>query len=373
MNSQAIARGKGPNKRVQSRFQRLWAEAEAAAGDNEKLDIELDTLVQRVGIDVGKAESALADTLRKTVHRQLDFAEKKSLLKWQRAELSEWIDEYLNQLMELGQLDEALQNRLAVLRARELDLELDHDSTLSPVEQLRVYMDQLVAEELEQFNGVRLDEDWFDDDDEIPPSGANYEDDEEDLDELLKRLHEEFAKDNGVSPEPDVDTGKPGRILDDAVFKRLFRQTAAALHPDKETNPDRQREKHVLMSDLLRARKERDLIAVLHLHEKYASANSDLSTKDEQQLEEVLIAYLSQQRERMEDIVHRSPMHQWVFHEIYHKNPSTVKRRMNAYIKKIDMRRQGLEVFVTRIRTLKMLKELLVERYERHRFGVDWL
>lgn len=376
MSTQSIAPAKRAKKTVQSRFQRLWAEAESVALENEKLNNELDALVHRVGADVSKAEDALGETVRLAVHRQLDFAQMKSLLKWQRAELSDWIDEHLNQLMDLGALDEVLQNRLAVLRAKELGVTLDEKSELSPVEQLRAYLEQLSADELEQFQTEHSgDEDeGFDDpdDDEMLITDADYEDDEEELAELLRRLHEEFGEDEGAPAEPESHAGNPKPTFDDAVFKRLFRQTAAALHPDKEIDPDRQVEKHELMSELLRARKERDLITILRLHEQHASADSGLSTADEQQLEEVLVEYLGQQHERMDDIVHRSPMHRWVFQEFYHKDPATVKRRLKAHVKKIDARREALDLFVTRVKTLKTLKELLADRYEQHRFGGGW-
>lgn len=377
MNSQVIAPGKRATKRSQSRFQRLWAEAESVARENDKLNNELDALVQRIGADVGKAESALGRAVRLAVHRQLDFAEKKSLLKWQRAELSDWIDEHLQELLNLGELDEALQNRLAALRARELNVELDESSELSPVEQMRAYLDKQIADELKESNGKHADEDngWFDDTEaeEMSISDVDYQDDEEELAELLRRLHEEFDQEGGAQTQSESSDNQESRAnLDDAVFKRLFRQTAAALHPDKEIDPVRQREKHELMSELLKARKERDLITILRLHEQYASADSGLSTTDEQQLEQVLVAYLGQQRERMDDIVHRSPMHRWVFQEFYHENPATTNCRVKAHIKKIDTRREGLNVFVTRVKTLQKLKELLADRYERHRFGASW-
>ncbi len=388
MNNQAIAPGRRASEKTQSRFQRLWEEAESVAKENLELDKTLDSLVQRVGDEVLQAERALGEAVRQVVHRQLDFAEKKSLLKWQRAELSEWIDEHLTQLMDMGQLDEALQNRLAQRRAQELGIELDKTSDVSAVDQLRQKLYQDTDDEQEELRGSMFGEsgedesdDWFDyDKDEegdTLASDSDYAADEE-LAELLRQLHEEFGGGDESRQDRHDETqsatikrkNKPG--FDDAVFKRLFRQTAAALHPDKETDQDMQREKHELMSQLLQARKERDLITILRLHEEYSSAETNLSAEDEQQLEEVLVDYLAQQQERTQDIVLRSQMHEFVFHEFYHKNPATVKRRIKAHIKKIDTRRAGLETFVQHVKTLKSLKELLEERYERYRFDPRW-
>lgn len=38
----------------------------------------------------------------------------------------------------------------------------------------------------------------------------------------------------------------------------------------------------------------------------------------------------------------------------------------------VDIRRAGLESFVQRVKTLKTLKELLADRYERNRFDERW-
>lgn len=356
MNSPTLSKRAPGQPKSQSRFHRLWAEAEELALENETLHTELEALVRRVGIEVGGAERELGKTVRQAVHRQLDFSEKKSLLKWQRAELSEWVDELLEQLMSMGELDEELQNRLAVMRAREMGVALDENSKSTAAEQLREHMEQQFADE-----------------EAFAPDDQDYLDDEDDLEELLRRLQEQFEERNEAPPPPpSADTKAKKTDLDDTVFKRLFRQTAAALHPDKEADPERQREKNELMAELLRARKERDLINIVRLHEQHASAESDLTATDEEQLEEVLIDYLSQQRQRMDSIVHHSPMHEFVYQEFYHNNPATVKKRIKAHIKKIESRREGFALFVDRVKTLKALKEILADRYDENRYFRHW-
>ena len=97
----------------------------------------------------------------------------------------------------------------------------------------------------------------------------------------MRKLHAEY---NEIPESASVATDRES--INDDVFKRLFRQTAAALHPDREKDEDRRKEKHVLMSHLLKASKERDLISIVKLHERHASATSTLSGDDEQALEE---------------------------------------------------------------------------------------
>jgi len=83
-----IKPGKQSKRKVESRFQRLWAEAETLAEANIQLETELDALVQRIDSDVFSAEREMGETIRLMVYRQIEFAKRKSLLKWQRAELN---------------------------------------------------------------------------------------------------------------------------------------------------------------------------------------------------------------------------------------------------------------------------------------------
>ena len=362
MTAKEISPTKRGKQKEASRFQQLWAEAEALAKDNAELEKQLDALVTRIDSEVFSAEREMGETVRQMVYRQLEFANRKSLAKWQRAELNEWISENLSELTMLGLLDETLKNAVAELQAFQLGIDLDPSSDLS------------ASEQIDQYYGIDESEDDADqgenDDDEYMDDEYATEDelaDEEALAELLRKLHAEFDE---SSEPPSVATDR--KPINDDVFKRLFRQTAAALHPDREKDEDRRKEKHVLMSHLLKARKERDLIAIVKLHERHASATSNLSGDDEHALEEVLIDYLNQQQARMDDIIHKSPMHHMAFSEFYSQKPATVARRIKAHLRKVNERRQAMNDFMSNVKTLKSLKAVLEVRYESRMFENRW-
>jgi len=380
MSTQQIVPGKIGKKdsyKSQSRFQRLWSEAEAVASDNVKLEKELDDLVRRIGSEILAAELKMGETIRDVVYRQIDFASKKSLLKWQRSELSDWMEQNLSELMMMGLLDEPLQNKMAILRASQMGFEIDPDSELSPAEQLDQYFsaedDQYGPDDLISSDGMPNGE-LFDDEDFDDAMQVECDDDsaeEEALEELLRKLRAEFEEDE----EGDENINSSEQALTpitNELLKRLFRQTAAVLHPDKEPEAHRRKEKHELMSQLLKARKERDLITIVKLHEEHSTADSAFSLEDEQALEEVLVDYLNQQRSRMEEIVEQSPMHMMAYNEFYSQKPATVTRKINAHLKNINVRHEAMRHFMTEVKTLKRLKEVLSERYEAHSFGDGW-
>ena len=365
MNARTIAPRKTGRKKTESRFQRLWAEAEALEKDNLELEAQLETIVKRIDSEVFVAERKLGEVLYEAVNRQLDFAQKKSLLKWQRSELSEWIDENLSELVAMGMVDQTLRDKLATLRASELGADIDQDSPLSPAEQL----DQFLKDEADEFRKLMEMDEGLSDEEEGEQADLfdiDLDDDEDlsddELAELLRKVREEFeGSRHSIDAEPPRSQRKD---ISDAVFKRLFRQTATALHPDKESDELRRQEKHELMSQLLKARKEYDLITILRLHTKHAAVESTLNIADQQELEEILVEYLNQQQQRMDNIVQKSPMHQMAFAEFYDKRPAIVTRRIKAHLKKIEERKAGILFFTTQVKTLKALKEILSERYD---------
>ena len=126
------------------------------------------------------------------------------------------------------------------------------------------------------------------------------------------------------------------------------------------------------MSQLLKARKERDLISIVKLHERHAPAESSLSADDEQALEEVLVEYLNQQQARMDEIIHKSPVHEMAYSEFYSVKPATVTRKINAHLRKVRERRNSLTEFISEVKTLKSLKAILEVRYESRSFHDEW-
>lgn len=369
MSKTSVISNSKRERKVQSRFQRLWAKADAMARENVQLEKELDALVKRMELEVFPAERDLGQFIQKLAHRQLDFAQKKSLLKWQRAELEDWIHVTLAELSALGMVDDAIHDKLAIVRAAALGIDIDTQSDLSPADQLDNYFESADAEYREYIAG-HADETEPDIDDDLL--------DGIDLEELLRRINDTDPEatpesESEYDPEEQLVTQTPKKnAVSDAVFKRIFRQTAAALHPDKETDQAKQQEKNELMSLLLKARKDYDLITMVRLHEKHAAVDAVWNADDEKELEQVLNEYINQQQQRQDQIIQRSSMHHMAYVNFYDKKASTVTRRINKHIKLIAQRRSDLQAFIAEVTTLKKLKLVLEERYDTNRFIEPW-
>ncbi|NND93133.1 MAG: hypothetical protein HKN42_19915 [Granulosicoccus sp.] len=372
MMQKSISRGRPDERKRKTRFQRLWEESETLSGENAALEIALDALALRIGSEVLPAQQDMGNAIRQVVDRQLDLNERKTLLQWQRKELRQWTDAHVSDLLAMGLLDDRLRDRLALREAVALGIELDPQSKLSAADQLeRHFRDAMRVRDqpVDEVAGDRDDvlEQDFDGENHRGGEDEDGWSDSDSVEELFRRMYDEAGQDTA----PDhVNPGRPVAI-DDSVFKRLFRQTAAALHPDKEHDAQLQVEKHELMSQLLKARKERDLISLLRLHERHAVADSSLSSADEKRLEGVLLQSIDEQHNRMDDIIRKSPMHYLAFSQFYDQQPSVVELNIASHLQQIDRKKHTMLDFVDEVRTLKRLKELLRERYDAYQS--NWL
>ena len=365
-------------KARKSKFQQLWEKAERLKKSNRKLDVELNSLLRRVEGEVMPQELAMGALIKTMLEKQLAFAEKRSLTRWQRAELDDWIHENLEEIDCMGLVDEDLRNAMANKHAREHDIDLDDNSDLSPAEQLDQYYEAISPADARAAEGMQDDPFATDDDDSAfadammdelfgnrnAPDGASATPHERAQHDLFEDMFEQFA-----DSQANTASANPKQSIDSTVFKRLFRQTATALHPDKEQDEKRREEKHTLMSTLLDARKNNDLITVLQLHQQFVDADHSLSNADQHDLEAVLLNYLAQQVERKADIINQSPLHAGVYKRFYALSQKSINKKIAQHLQSLQQRSDSYHYFSSEIRTLKALKEVLAERYEQNRYS----
>ncbi len=366
-------------KARKSKFQQLWEKAERLKKSNQKLDVELNSLLRRVESEVMPKELAMGALIKTMVEKQLAFAEKKSLNRWQRGELDDWIHENLEEIDCMGLVDDDLRNAMASKHAREHDIDIDDNSDLSPAEQLDQYYDSITpnsggaAEDMQNdpfaadfddsaFADAMRD-DLFGDEDQSDDAAETQQ--EQAQRKLFEDLFGRFA-----GSQHDDSAAKTQQTIDSSVFKRLFRQTATALHPDKEQDEKRRKEKHTLMSTLLEARKNNDLITVLQLHQQFVDADHSLSNTDRNDLESVLLNYLCQQQDRKADIINQSPLHAGVYKRFYARSKKSINKKIALHLQSLAERSDAYQHFSSEVKTLKALKEILAERYDQQRYAM---
>ena len=410
------------NRKKQSRFQKLWEQAEQHKKKNARFRNELEALVQQVRLSVYPAEREAASADKPLLLKLLSLGQRKSLAQWQRAELDEWIHELLHEMQIYGLVDAVLLDDMARYDAFRMGITLKDEEIAPPVEQLmeifqreqaaqeaavkemrdtHTVRKQAAQEEAEQQVEYLLDKQlgpepgqsknrptdvedlWQDElDEEIEHQRVQYQKAraqlrKELLNDLLKDIDHEFDNEhldfdeeeafdfNFDSESEDLDPILPSApTITNQIFQRLFRSTAARLHPDREPDPGLREVKQGLMSDLLKARKTGDVMTILELYQEYVDSEQIFTKADEKQLITALEHQIFDLQGEQTQIIEQSPAHQMAYERFYYSSKKKTDKAIAEHLIQVSQDKIDIERTVKEIRSLKTLKPWLEQRYE---------
>jgi len=216
------------------------------------------------------------------------------------------------------------------------------------------------------------------------------------MDDLNNDLHDEFGgspfdddfgEDPFANPDFDFDTDYQHRgedafsdgdsrtnnaapKIDNQTFHKMFRATAARLHPDREADPEKRLEKQRLMSELLSARKKGDLLTVFRMYQQYTDNSESFSKADEKQLVAALKLHIEQLEEEQEEIIYQSPMHCAAYHRFYDSSKKKQNAKIEEHLKEVRQGISASEKMTSTIKSLKTLKPWLEARYDHLRMSM---
>lgn len=343
-----------------SKFQKLWRKAERARARNARFRENLESLVQRVRSAVHPAELAAAQADKPLLQKLLTLGQRKSLAKWQRAELELWIQELVYEMRSYGLVDEALLNDLARYDAFRLGITLEDEEIAPPAEQLVEIIEREWARHEAAEQEQRDSDKEFEKNSEggVDDLGFDFEDLE--LDGF--DFGADFDGFNGKAGSEPVMPDAPA--VTNEVVQRLFRSTAAKLHPDREPDAERRKLKQGLMADLLRARKQGDVMRILGLHQEYVGESQEFSKVDEQQLIFALEYNIRELENEQDEIIEQSPIHEMVYHRFYSDSKKNVDKSIAEHLAQVEKDQMIIERMVADIRSLKTLRPYLEGRYD---------
>lgn len=415
-----------------SQFEKLWDKADRLQQKNTQLRNNLNGLVESAEKLVRPVERAAAEADLPLLNKLLVMGQRKSLAQWERGVLDEWIKDLVTNMQAFGITNDDLMNNIARYDAFRMGIELDDDAdgtSGSAYEQLTVHMQNLqkeakAAAERERAE-VEAELDNLKDsmeemverilDERLGPPPAvdtapfgtsdmfaseldternklideyNAKRDalrKEIMDDLNDGLHDEFGgspfdDDFGEDPfanpdfdfEPDAQDSNdnPAPKIDNQTFHKMFRATAARLHPDREADPEKRLEKQRLMSELLSARKKGDLLTVFRMYQQHTDNSESFSKADEKQLIAALKLHIEQLEQEQEEIIYQSPMHFATYHRFYDSSKKKQNAKIEKHLKEV---RQGIsdsEKMTGTIKSLKTLKPWLEARYDQLRMSM---
>jgi len=425
------------SKSKKSRFEKLWDKANRLKRQNELLKTRLEELIASADQRIRPVEREAAEADLPLLKKLLILGQRKSLAKWERGVLDEWIRELITDMQTFDISDSNLMDDMARYDAFRLGIELDEEDTDSPYEQVSSYMQNLqreteaaaekqrvqeqedVEEELDSLKKYteELIEKILDKrlgpppavpekhahtfdllqnelDAELENQQQAYQIKRDELrEQLLAEMQEDTGTDAGAPPfdndwddvdpfaNPDFDYESEFRYsdrasdrasgtepaapkIDNQTFHRMFRATAAKLHPDREPDPDIRLEKQTLMAELLKARKKGDLLTVFQMYHQHTDNPESFSKADEKQLIAAITHHIEQLEEEQEEIVFQSPMHFSTYQRFYHSNKRKQNKAIDDHISEVRKNIRASAKMFGSITTLKSLKPWLEIRYD---------
>lgn len=383
-----------------SPFQSLWSQAEQLQQQQIQRDQQLDQLAERVKLEVLPEEVKSAGANVALLLKLLKFGRRKSLSEWHRGELHEWIHDNLQILHPLGLIDQQVQDALAHYEAFRIGVTLDSNDPRPLREQFHDALDaqeanaaanrEAAKEDLdatiEAIIDVELGPGPDIDDPNDPQQQAAHEAHQQAREKLRSTLQasmsaaldadddDEWSDPSGADPDSDnfdqttndaASANAPH--LDNNTFKRLFRLAASALHPDKETDPDRRLTKHQLMAQLLAARKQGDVMTVINLYQQHGDGSEALTSADEK----AMLAVLEQQVTRLEAEINQyrgaSHAHELAW-RIYRSADQDIDKAIAEHVRELKIRANSVNRLQQAINSIKTLVPCLALRYDTRQY-----
>lgn len=363
-SSMSLAREPQEFDEAESRFQKLWNEAERLKKENRELETTLDQLVLRIKQVVGPVEMDMARAMRVQIDKLILFGRRESLSQWQMVVLDEWIMSNMDYLQSIGLVDDELTDNLAHLHAQTLGFEVDANSDLTTTEQLAAYMESQLGD---------MDAE-LDDNDLI---GGESSEDSDEAEDILKWHEQRFAQSefentskaqaedhtNQFSSDLDLDQNSASHPL--AVFKTLFHRVARALHPDKETDPEKRQAKQALMAQLLEARRQNDLMTVFQMYQEHVDETASFGAQERAELEKVLCQFIELESQRQLEITTKTPLHDIAYTQYYSNDPESIEKAIEQKIEEVENRKADIEAFSDTVTSINKLGPYLIDRFER--------
>ncbi len=351
--------GKKHQTKIERHFDKLRQQLEKQKKLKLKFQQDLDDLVSAYHAHIHQASLEQFETLVALTKKLILFASRKSLSDWHRDELSDWTrDLVMDRIAPIDpEMARQLQSDYIASVAKTMGLSPDELHM-----EFEALMEQLLDEEQPAENPDEIED--ADDDifgfGEFDPRGDGWSQD----------LEDEIPPSEDLFKEPDPSLN----VMDSEWIKTLFRRTAQNLHPDRETDSKKHKQKQKQLSELLSARKANDVLTMIKIHNEVIKEHDlKLSEQEIAGICELIEDQIDQLNLDRISYIHANPMRHMVYDLFYHSSKSKRQSALNEWQQSLDHEHElnrNLLVSLTTLNDLKViLKERRIQRAEFH----DWI
>ncbi len=355
--------------KTQRRFDKLIRQVQNQKKLQKKLEDDMEKLLLLYQQQLFPVEVALNEPLSHLCERLIDFFSRKSLSKRQRDELGDWIVETINTV-----------NAYDFQQAKHLTQQFNEvfaDFIGVSIEDLTVSIEDEAGKFNQEEQPEKSSKAQKSEDDFIQEDLFGFDDiksvDASDS-ETGTNADNEFFDDDPFEIDTEADLERKEGLMNGQWIRKLFRQTAQALHPDKEQDPKHKEKKQALMAELLSARKREDVMTILTLYNEYVDANDIAVAEDEMQ---EICRLLENQLDALENeriaYLYENPQRQYLYEQFYSKTEKGRQKKLKQAIADTQDEIQEINQLIDYLRNLTCLKHCLQQRTEHRLDAIDFL
>ena len=375
---------------LQKRFDKLRSALDRERRLSERFRRDLDGLVDIYQSRSRENDRRAFDDLVALSERLIVFASRKTLSNWHRSELMLWIRDLSER--RIAPIDRKMAERLqreyneALARAmgRSVEELLADDEAAESAGDFDEHFDVDLDDRSDgDGDGDGAEQDRAETPGDAGESGASEEgwrqadmfgfDDIDAESAEAEQAHwsagEEDDEDE-YDDEDDEDENELSRkVMDGSWAKKLFRRAAQMLHPDREPDPQRRESKQARLRELLTARKQGDIMAVLTIYsETVSDADIVLAEQEMTEVCDALQSQLNILRMDREEYLYAHPLRHLAFTLFYDNTRKGRERKIREWELQLKHEAAELRSLVPILRNLDALKCVLRERHdERHK------
>ncbi|MFK7855921.1 MAG: hypothetical protein AB8B79_17525 [Granulosicoccus sp.] len=357
-----------------SRHLRLW---DAIRRTRKEIDLwqrqveRVDSLFNRF---IVPREERLTDEYCNVTALLINHFEQAALSEGDQSLLGLWITENLQSLSDhpfapihrrhalnaawkkLINVDGAIENQLARLASDKTDTTRSHD------DQIRVTDSAVNTAPSTATHGKQDPEAVFNQQTKDKQTASNGATGKSNQSHHRKNRHNSSPTDN---PESEAMDAKINVLEQRLSVERLFRQLAKVLHPDREQNESLKAEKHILMSQCLKARTDKDIDTLLSLYcEHVGELPDDLTDNTHAELLSALQQQLKQLQLELRQLRFGDPLHTQIVERYSALNDADCERRIMSHAESLNIEINNTKLLTSQLGTLPGLEDALVQRRE---------
>ncbi|KAA0890797.1 hypothetical protein [Pusillimonas sp. ANT_WB101] len=332
----------------EKRFDQAWHRVTNQQKENDGFREDAQAFAQATRARIRDKEKAYMDVMYGLCLHLLSFFSRKSLARWQRETLLEWVGQYL-QIMQnnpfgshlnMEPIHQGLEDALAVTYP-------DSEYAADPSDEEDLLSEELFEELFAKFEQAGKTSGSGQNADEADADGAYFE---------HERAHDQQRYDESLALK---------RLMKSSSMNKLFRKVAGILHPDKEPDETERQNKNRLMGELIQARNTNDIPRIFSFYIEYVG-QSPLQELGEDldgatQLLERQYRHLCDEKER---ILHEDPITGALYRRFHKETPAATQRAITRHLKETQTQTTALQALLEETTSLKKLKPYLELHYE---------